>query len=661
MTRDLTSTYWCWFWLALRAVLQCIAVLGSVAAHAQLQRADQQIEIDAHIGFQQQVVIDTWTPITITVRNHGPAVTGALDVVTTDASPRGDYPTHYRQPLTLARGAQKRVQFTVFLSRIAVPVDIRVIGDGGEVVASQSLDLRTQTSRQRFVVALGRDANLGYLNDRDQHQLGVVYPLAEFLPAHWLGYDSVEAVVLHRVSLRRLTDQQIQALRKWVAAGGRLLVSGGHDTAMLQAPQLTAVLPARIQGTRTVSDTSTLHTALDSEWPVPTGSSPLILTHLHPKPASVSTLVLRGADDLPLVVEAATGRGRVVLTAFDIASEPFESWRGIRELMFRLLQPRAVQSVTLIDAQDQPSTETRLLDQLVAQRAVDYPGHLPVMAFAALYLGVLVLLVRRPDADQASSIGTHAVAFAVPLVFVAVATGLFHRVLFPQAPLLASLALVEPLDNSTLAELDLHIRLQSTRTDPLRVDYGGVSPQFRTVANTDSRYTTQAPPPPPTWIFEQDATPAITPRAALPYRTYSAQGNDIVSFDVDVHYRSDSGLELRNRSGRTLTGLWAFTHDRAFTLGTVADGETAHLRFDENQLQSNWRDQLRASHDGVAVATFDALLNGELSRRIRRDSDTDVLLLGFTRSPWQEHDTVKRDNLYLSVVAWRVDDSEGRP
>lgn len=661
MTRDLTSTCRCWFWLALQAVLQCIAVLGSVAAHAQLQRADQHIEIDAHVGFQQQVVIDTWTPVTVTVRNHGPAVTGALDVVTTDASPHGDYPTHYRQPLTLAQGAQKRVQFTVFLSRIAVPVEIRVIGDGGEVVASRSLDLRTQLSRQRFVVALGRDANLGYLNDRDTHQLGVVYPLAEFLPAHWLGYDSVEAVVLHRVSLRRLSDQQVQALRKWVAAGGSLLVSGGHDTAMLQAPQLAAVLPAHIQGTRTVSDTTALHTALDSKWPLPTGSSPLILTHLIPNPESVSTFVLRGADALPLVVEAATGRGRVVLTAFDIAGEPFSSWRGLRELMYRVLQPRAVESVTLIDAQDHPSTETRLLDQLVAQRAVDYPGHLPVIAFAALYLVVLVLLVRRPSADQASRLGTHAVAFTVPMVFVAAAAGLFHRVLFPQAPMLASLALVEPLDNSTLAELDLHIRLQSTRTDPLRVDYGGVSPQFRAVANTDSRYTTQAPPPPATWIFEQDTTPAITPHAALPYRTYSAQGNDIVNFDVDVQYRADSGLELRNRSGRTLTGLWAFTRGGAFALGTVADGETARLRFDENQVQSNWRDQLRTSHDGVAVAAFDALLNGELSRRIRRDSDADLLLLGFTRSPWQGHDTAKRDNLYLSIVAWRLDNSEVRP
>ncbi|MEM6985655.1 MAG: hypothetical protein AAF499_03870 [Pseudomonadota bacterium] len=585
--------------------------------------------------------------------------------MTKDASPTGDYPTHYRQPLTLARGAQKRLQFTVFLSRVAVPMQIRVISDGGGIVASQAIDLRNQLSRQRFVVALGRDVNLGYLNDRDTHQLSVVYPLTEFLPAHWQGYDSVEAVVLHRFSLRRLTDQQYRALQKWLATGGRLLVSGGHDTAILQAPRMAAVLPARITGKRSLSDVSALHTALESEWPLPTPSSPLTLTLLSSTSDSDTTHRLHGADNLPLVVEKAYGRGRIVVTAFDITSEPFASWRGLRDVMYRLLQLRTVQPATLRDPGDRQSAATTLLNRLTEQRSLDYPRHFPVIAFAALYLAVLMFFVRKLSTEVTENTRTYALAYVIPLMFAVAVAGLFHRMLFPQAPVLASLVLIEPIDNSTLAQLDLHIRLQSTREDPLTVNYSGVLPNFRAVANSRNNRRTQATSQPATWIFEQGPTPTIKPLDALPYRQYSAQGKDIVDFDLDVTYEAGSVLELRNRSGRVLTGLWAFTQSGAIELGTLEDGETASLKLDESRLrsqaQSDWRERLRRSHDAVSVAVFDALLNGELSSRIHRNNNTDVLLAGFTSSPWQGRKTDKRDNHYLSLMAWRARETEARP
>ena len=124
--------------------------LWCLPAHAQLERATQSIDIAASTGFQQQVQLDKWTPVTITLRNAGAAATGYLEILVADSRDRLETRTHYRQPFELTRGAQKRFQFTIFISRISQPLSIRVVTDTGEVVSS-SVDLRSKLTRQRFI------------------------------------------------------------------------------------------------------------------------------------------------------------------------------------------------------------------------------------------------------------------------------------------------------------------------------------------------------------------------------------------------------------------------------------------------------------------------------------------------------------------------------
>ena len=102
---------------------------------------------------------------------------------------------------------------------------------------------------------------MDYLNEGAANGLRVVYPHPELLPVHWRGYDAVSAIVVHGISLERLSASQFDALDKWIAQGGILAVSGGPDYALLRSPRLAALLPGRPLGMTRI-DAGALRNAL---------------------------------------------------------------------------------------------------------------------------------------------------------------------------------------------------------------------------------------------------------------------------------------------------------------------------------------------------------------------------------------------------------------
>ena len=644
-------------------------------AQAQLERANQSIDISVSAGFQQRVQLDKWTPITITARNNGAAVTGHLEIIAADSRDRIHYQTRYRQVLELAKGAQKRQQFTIFISRIAQPLRIRVITAAGEV-ASKNIDLRSLLSQQRFIVALAKDANLDYLNDRKSRRTQVVYPLPGFLPTQWQGYDGVEAVIIHRSALDNLTPRQYSALTKWITSGGTLLLSGGFDTAILRTPRIARLLPARVTGTQQLDTQSDLRSALitstdpasdDVDQPL-TLSGPIGIASVD----DTGSHTVHHVNNVPLVLKHRYGHGSVVLLTFDLTSHPFQTWPGMRPFMYRMLGLSVVKPITL-NAQHSGSRALSLPNRLTRQRATDYPKHTTVIVFATLYLVVLALCARQLDAMPHFRRWRTLLLLAVPFTFTLGAVGLFHRILFPQSPALASVAVIEPIDNSVMARLQLELSAYSTRAHPLGIRYTGATPVLQTTSDpllgnrpidADQEMTLA------TWIFEQGNTTAAQPLEAIPYAVFSAEGKDIIDFEVSGSYQAGALLEFHNSSGRAITDLWAITRDKVFELGAVADDQTITATLSAGTTpdtgmprdRHQWRDKLQDTHDGssVAVEAVKAILSGEYGNRLSEDSATSVLLVGFTTNPWTM-DNAKWNHIDLSMMVWRIHQHGSQP
>ena len=686
--------------LTAQQLTRLIAIAATVAlwsvtalAQEQLERAPDSLDITASVGFQQKVQLDKWTPITITVRNVGAALTGYLEIITADSRDRINYQTRYRQPLELAKGAQKRLQFTIFISRIALPLRIRVVTAAGEI-ASESIDLRSRLSQQRFIVALAKDVNLDYLNDRDNHRVQVVYPLPGFLPAQWQGYDGVEAVILHRYALSNLSPRQYSALTKWITSGGTLLVSGGYDTAILRTPRIAQLLPARVTGTQQLDPQSDLHVALETKPDAVSGNTEPPLTLDAPigitSVDDADTHRVHHINNVPLVLAHSYGSGRVVLLTFDLTSSPFQTWPGMRRFMYRVLQLSVAKPLRLQDQQGRDYSPS-LPNQLTRQRAIDYPGHATVIVFVVLYLVVLVLSARQRESSPHSTRRTTLLVCAVPIAFSAAAIGLFHRMLFPQLPALASVAVIEPIDNSTMARLDLEFSTYSTRSHPLGIRYTGADPALRvaSVAPVSNRpLIADQEAALATWTFEQGNATGAQPLDAAPYTVFNARGKDIIDFAVSAHYQSNAKLEFHNTSGRSITDLWAITRDDVFELGAVADGQTVTASLNTDIAQNadiaqstdiaqsaemptgkgmardrhQWRDKLQDAHAGnsAPVAAVNAILDGRFGTHFSQSSQRSVLLVGFTSNPWTVNNA-NWNHIDLTMMVWRIHQPGSQP
>jgi len=331
-------------------------------------------------------------------------------------------------------------------------------------------------------------------------------------------------------------------------------------------------------------------------------------------------------------------------------------------VMAELCRPHSILPVSRSAAGRAMERATTLVNRFTDQHSRDYPGHLTVITFAALYLVVLALIGRQPQSGKPVRNQAILIGIAVPVGFAAIAVAIFHRALFPQSPLLASVAVIQPINQSEFAELDLQVRLQSTRAHELALGYRGAAPGFQSVANNGGYRLT--PPPPPakheTWIFEQGASTRLQPQDAVPYRVYSARGRDIVDFRIDAHYQAESGLRFENLSGRTISSLWAFAGNTAVELGTVEDGQTINIQLGENQTLdqpgADWRDRLHASQDNgeIVVAAYQALLNGELLEGFNRAAGSELLLAGVTTNPWQSTAIEDLDRIDLSLIAMRI-------
>lgn len=370
------------------ARVRCLAigVLLAVGAAPQPALAAHAVDIDATVGFSETFQPGHWTPLTVTVTNRGAPLNGEVEVQVTgdDASRSRQLVTYHRRTLELHGNARKSVQFTVLPQGLFHPLVIRVRADGREVARTE-VDLHTRFAAQRLLVVLSRNADLDYLNDGAVDGLRVLYPHPELAPAHWLGYDAVAAIVLHGISLERLSASQFEALHKWIAQGGTLAVSGGADYALLRGERLAELLPALPLGMTKVEGAALQHAfsaTLDVSQPV----------HVNRVGDVRGTVRLR-AGDTPLIIERPLGLGRVLYLTFDVAAAPFDRWEGMRGLWLEYLRLNAPARSATSSA---PPASGNALAALVRTEAPPFPRYAAAFLFATLYLGLLFFGVGVP-------------------------------------------------------------------------------------------------------------------------------------------------------------------------------------------------------------------------------------------------------------------------
>jgi len=597
------------------------AVPSAIAADA--------VDITAVVGFTDTFQLGRWTPVTVTVTNHGGDLSGELEVQVTGGDElRGRlFVTAHRRKLELHRDSRKSLQFTVFPQGLSHPLVIRVRSDGRELARAQ-VDLRTRFAAERLLLVLSRDADLDYLNAGGADGLRVLYPHPELLPVHWRGYDAVAAIVVHGVSLERLSASQFDALHKWVAQGGILAVSGGPNYALLRSPRLAALLPSQPLGMTRI-DGDALQRAFSTSLDV---SRPVHVNRLG---------ALRGrsrlhAGPVPLIVERTLGYGRVLYLTFDVTAYPFDRWDGMRELWLNSLRLPPPTTLSLSGPEVAIASP---LPALIRAESPDFPSIAAVLFFLILYLGLLLAGYQLPVRGKRSRWLTPLWTWAAPVLFAPAAWLLFGPTAFPRGATAVAMAVIEPLPGSIYARLALDLGVYANRSGALRLEYRGAEPVLSRPRQAQREGNVGD------WILGEGPRRYLEPLDRRRYVLHALEGEDVIVFHVEASvHREATGprLVLDNASGRSLEDVWLVFDGYAYELGSIPvagrlERELSRRAHGVEVGEASWRHVLKLT-PGVPEPTL-APTRIVLEDRSRAAGESGypgpdhALLIGYTENP----------------------------
>jgi hypothetical protein len=320
------------------------AVRAGIAGHYKVGHwAPVEVELNDVGGIEQPRVTVT------ALDNDGVRATSVADVTQSDR----------------AAGAARTINLFACVGRLGAAMDVALY-DGERVVEAQTLKAGDTTPRAQATVQLHATAELflflGTANDEligsfdrrsDDGQRvarkAVRISDVEALPREWLGYDSVDVVMLS-TSDREFCEElandtdRFAALERWIELGGRLILFADAESAdalFAQGASLSRLLPGRYAETVRLPATGRLEHFAGSEISIGGGQRRIVLDVplLQEVVGQVEVYEGRRPTELPLVVRGPRGLGEVTFVAVDPTKPPIADWPGRTAFMQAALAP----------------------------------------------------------------------------------------------------------------------------------------------------------------------------------------------------------------------------------------------------------------------------------------------------------------------------------
>ncbi len=320
-----------------RAKWLCVLLLVAGTGAAWGQPA---LKMSAVAGFNGHAKPGRWMPVKVMIDNQGTSTEGTLtlrlasDYRVTQFYTPVNLPNTSRKQFFLYALAEDTDQNEVWLNvRGAKPVPLSVHLDGESdqlllVVSSEGEGGLSYISGLRGVGRPPLSSRNYYAGPNVAVQTSVthvIYAKPNELPNKWLGYDTLDAVVLLNFSPRDFTHEQTAALRTWVAGGGTLIVTGGLAWQRLAEGFLADMLPVKVAGSQDLPTSTQMKARYGSGlW----SDAPLVVT----TGKQVSGRVLVQENGIPLIAVNDFGAGHVIYLAFDPTKPPVAGWEGSANL-----------------------------------------------------------------------------------------------------------------------------------------------------------------------------------------------------------------------------------------------------------------------------------------------------------------------------------------
>ena len=347
-----------------------LAALGPASMPA---RAAEGLTMEARILLNGNARIGSWMAIEVHLVNNGPAVSGELRLA---GGSQGQ--TRFSRPVELPTQSNKTEILYAQPKAFGSDIEI-VLASGEEVVASTKAKFSIHDTTQLVVAVIAEEperivGNLHLLPNQNQVAPLVMAVTPEDLPSRVEGWNMLDRIVWQDVDAARLSPEQIDSMRGWVAAGGRLVIAGGTAGPRSLAAVPEVLLPYRPTAITDVAP-ATLAGLLGE---LPDGATDL--------PALSGELTegraLATVGDRVVAAERAYGLGQVTLLGFDPAAAWIVESGASDGLWRRLLPPRTSGGLVFAD------------DNMLVSAVSQLPSlALPPVTGLIVLLGAYILLI----------------------------------------------------------------------------------------------------------------------------------------------------------------------------------------------------------------------------------------------------------------------------
>jgi len=328
-----------------RSLCLWCCLLGVTAATCAQEPGHPAI-VGIRVGFAGGYKAGVWTPVEVTLRGGGRAVSGRLSLTVPDGEGvPSRVTTPADEPCHVPAEGNTAVAMVVRFGRVHGSLKAEFEVDG-QAVARKVLETADTADADHFlpaiesrelIVAVGPASLQQALVARgaEPARQTVVISLddAKQLPTKWYGYEGVDALILStsRPEIYRALatdDAWLAALDEWISLGGKLLLCVGSQAEEVLGPAspLRRFAPGRLEKMVPLRQTAALETYCRSSTAVPTISSGRRDQLRVPRLAELSGITEAHEADLPLVVRTARGFGQVVFLALDLAEPPLSQW-----------------------------------------------------------------------------------------------------------------------------------------------------------------------------------------------------------------------------------------------------------------------------------------------------------------------------------------------
>lgn len=344
-------------------------------------------------GFDGKLKDGQWIPVRVQLENNDADLEGLIRIQFTDSGSTADI---YEYPLMLPSVSRKEVVLYVRSEGYSRTIKVSFLS-GKKILDSVQLQLDNYTATDLWYgVIAGNPTTFNILS-----QLSTANSTArtiqlniEDLPDRSYGMKSLNVLVFSDIDTGKLSGDQRQALIEWIAAGGRLIITGGSSSqektfAGLKETSLLPLLPVSLQSIDNLDDLQRF--SLSSE---PLFDSDQVVEVTTGIVAEGATVLSETKTGIPLLLRKRFGAGDVFFITFNPALPTFKNWPG-REDFFR-----ALVSIPL----DKPSWLLGIRNWSLAKEAaltlpnLNLPSPVLICGFLVIYILALgpfnYLLVR---------------------------------------------------------------------------------------------------------------------------------------------------------------------------------------------------------------------------------------------------------------------------